>query len=254
MTMRGIPRRVSAFLALAVLLSAGMARLAAATELVVVEAHGVALTPGGTVDGTKPLKLDLGQQITLISPAGDTIKIDGPYNQAPEAAASAPDGAGVVSSLKTLVATRDASTTTFGVVRGTTAAGPTDPWFIDATATGDRCVRGKDKVMLWRGQTAKASQLQITPGDHSWRANTTWPSGADSIGIDRLPMSDGQIYLIDLDGKQAVLTFHFVPDRLTTNAMRAAWMAYIGCSGQAAQLALQLSVAGGQSGPGASGQ
>jgi hypothetical protein len=243
--MWGLPLTGSALVAAAVLATMGVPRLAAASELVIVEAHGVSLAPGATIDGTKPLKLELGQQVTLIGPSGDTIKLDGPYNQAPEAAgASSESENGVVSSLKTLVATRDASTTTFGVVRGTTTIGPDDPWLIDSSTTGDRCLRPGDKPSLWRGESGKSAELQITPGDHSWRANATWPAGANSIGISRLPMSDGLIYLIDLDGKESVLTFHYIPDRLNTSAMRAAWMAYIGCSGQAAQLATQLSVAG----------
>jgi hypothetical protein len=237
-----------AFAVAGVLALGGTLRAAEASQLVVVEAHGVTLAPGSTIDGTKPLKLDLGQQITLITPAGDTIKLDGPYNQAPEAAASAGDDNGVVSSLKTLVATRDASTSTYGVVRGATTKGPDDPWLIDATTTGDRCIVRGQTAMLWREDTRDAAELEITPADRSWRANATWPKGSGSIGIGRLPMSDGLTYLVDVDGKEAVLTFHYVPERLDNNAMRAAWMGYIGCSGQAALLATQLSADAGKTG------
>src|SRR6195256_414855 len=59
-----------------------------AANLVVIEARSIALRPGQTVDSTKPLMLKEGQHVTLISPTGATIKLDGPYEKAPDAAQS----------------------------------------------------------------------------------------------------------------------------------------------------------------------
>ena len=70
----------SAYLAFAAaaLLFAGSAQ---AANLIVVEARAIALKPGTTIDSTKPLVLKQGQHVTLISEAGATLSIAGPYNR-----------------------------------------------------------------------------------------------------------------------------------------------------------------------------
>ena len=57
-------------LALAGSLAAGSA---SAAVLVVVEARGVPLKPGSTLDSTKPLTLQQGQHVTLVSDTGSTL-------------------------------------------------------------------------------------------------------------------------------------------------------------------------------------
>src|SRR6476620_8280837 len=79
---------------------------AQAVELVVLEARGVNLRPGQTVDSTKPLPLRQGQHVTLISPAGVTLKLVGPYEKAPESDQAR--GANVASALSLLVTQRQA--------------------------------------------------------------------------------------------------------------------------------------------------
>ncbi len=58
-------------------LLAGAATADAAT-LVVVEARGIALRPGATLEDSKPLVLKQGQHVTLVSETGATLKLDGP--------------------------------------------------------------------------------------------------------------------------------------------------------------------------------
>ncbi|HEX3483593.1 MAG TPA: hypothetical protein VHT51_00945, partial [Micropepsaceae bacterium] len=76
-------RLSTAFISFAVL--AGSYATAKAADFIVIDARRVALRVGQTVDSTKPLTLKEGQQITLISPTGATIKLDGPYDKAPDA-------------------------------------------------------------------------------------------------------------------------------------------------------------------------
>jgi hypothetical protein len=64
---------------MSVALLAGACATAKAADLVVIEARRIALRPGQTVDSTKPLVLKQGEHVTLISPTGATIKLDGPY-------------------------------------------------------------------------------------------------------------------------------------------------------------------------------
>src|SRR5476651_2299602 len=69
--------------ALTALLMAG--GTAQAANLIVVEARGIGLTPGASIDSNKPLVLKQGQHVTLISDSGATLSIDGPYDQSPSA-------------------------------------------------------------------------------------------------------------------------------------------------------------------------
>src|ERR1051325_385611 len=84
----------------------GSCTAAAAANLVVIEARGIAMRAGQTVDSTKPLDLKQGQHLTLISPAGVTIKLDGPYNKAPDAEQAR--GVPVANTLALLVTQRQA--------------------------------------------------------------------------------------------------------------------------------------------------
>ena len=58
---------------------------ARAANLIVVEARGIPMRVGATVDSSKPITLKAGQHVTLINDAGTTLKLDGPYDMAPDA-------------------------------------------------------------------------------------------------------------------------------------------------------------------------
>src|SRR5258707_12636853 len=75
------PRFCSALVTIVLVDSVGAAAMAA--DLVVLEARGTSLRPGQIVNSTQPLALKQGQHVTLISPTGVTLKLDGPYDKAP---------------------------------------------------------------------------------------------------------------------------------------------------------------------------
>jgi len=79
--MTSVQRFTAALISLALL--TGACATAKAADLVVIEARRIALRPGQIVDSTRPLVLKEGQHVTLISPTGATIKLDGPYEKAP---------------------------------------------------------------------------------------------------------------------------------------------------------------------------
>src|ERR1700719_1091348 len=77
-----------------------------AVNLVVMEARGIALKVGQNVDSAKPLILKQGQHVTLVTPAGATLKLDGPYDRAPDA--DGVQGVAVNTVLAALVTQRNA--------------------------------------------------------------------------------------------------------------------------------------------------
>ena len=211
------------------------ANAADAATLVVVEARGIALNPGATLDAQKPLLLKQGQHVTLISETGSTLKIDGPNNQPPTASGSS--GVDLSSTLGALVTQRQSRSGEFGTTRGTVLAALPDPWLIDATHSGNGCLREGQTPVFWRLDTKNAAAIMVAPVDRSWKAQAHWPAGQERLSITTdVPMHGGETYVVDFGGAESAITMTLVPAALTNDAMRAAWMADKGCEAQAEAL------------------
>src|SRR5258706_12980654 len=143
----------------------GASVAAKAANLVVVEARSIALRPGQTVDSTKPLVLKEGQHVTLISPAGATIKLDGPYEKAPDAAQIRAVPA--ANALALFVTQRQARVGEVGTTRGNAPSVLPDPWVLDASRAGTVCLRDGTEAMLWRPDSARDAELAVAPADRS---------------------------------------------------------------------------------------
>ena len=151
-------------LAAALLLACGAAE---AANLVVVEARGIAMKPGTAVDSTKPLVLLQGQHVTLISEAGATLSIDGPYNQPPSAGSG---GNSVGATLAALATERKARTGEAGITRGAVTNKLPDAWLVDVTHSGNVCLQENRQPVFWRPDNKAASSLTVSPVDRSWKS------------------------------------------------------------------------------------
>jgi hypothetical protein len=207
-------------------------------EVFVVEAKGVDLIAGQILDGTKPLALAVGQRVTFVTSDGRTIKLKGPSNS-PPAPDEASKGADVVDSLRGLIKAREADTTSAGIIRqgGTIIAQPT-PWLLEVGHSGDRCQIDGERTVLWRTDTPTvANDLEITPIDHSWTADASWPAGSDKLALPpTMTLHNGQTYVVSLDGVSVNLTVHIIPQTVKSEAAKAAWMIEVGCESQAVAL------------------
>jgi len=211
---------------------------AIAADVFVVDAKGIDLALGAKLDGSKPLSLALGQRLTLVTADGRTIKLKGPSElaPAPEAENVSTD---VASSLKGLIKAREADTTSAGIIRkGSVDFTQPTPWLVEVTDSGDRCLIGGEKTVLWRqDKPAAAGDLEISPVDHSWSANASWPAGSDKLSLpENLQLHNGQAYVVNLDGTSANLTIHVIPATVKSDAAKAAWMIEVGCESQAKAL------------------
>lgn len=219
------------------------ANLALASDLVVVEARGVDLKPGQTINGTQRLKLDAGARVTLIAPNGTSIKLRGPYEDAP-APASAGDDGRVGESLRRLVSQRQADASSLGVIRA--AGGPKkdlpEPWLIDVSQPGNRCLIEGSQAVFWRpDRPAAAQKIEIAPADRSWQARADWPTNSEKLAMPKtMPISDGATFMIELAGATSAVTIHLLPAAIGSDTVRAAWMLEKGCDQQAAALAKTL--------------
>lgn len=209
--------------------------VAQGANLVIVEARGIGMRTGQVVDSTKPLTLKAGQHLTLINPAGATLKLDGPYDKAPDADQA--QSVNVTTVLAALVTQRQSRIGEVGTTRGLTPNQLPDPWVLDASRTGTVCLQEGGTPVLWRPDTAAQANLSVMPADRSWKADANWPAGNDRITMSsQVPIRAGAAYLVVLNGVQSALTVATVPAVLTNDQMRAAWMAEKGCQSQAEAL------------------
>lgn len=230
---------IERLLGVLIALIVGLAVPAAASELVVVDARGIELAPGAKIDGAKVLVLAAGQRLTLISADGRSLKLRGPYEDAPAPAQAAATGANVGDALKNLMNQRVAGTAALGVVRaGGAAVDLPDPWVLDVSRSGARCLVGDATPVLWGPRFAQATDIGIEPADRSWRARGQWSAETDRFALPaRIPLADGRGYVFDVGGNAANVVIHRMPASFVDPLLQAAWMIEKGCNDQARALA-----------------
>lgn len=205
---------------------------AQAAQMVVAEARGIALKPGAMLDTSKPLVLKEGQHITLISSSGATLKLDGPYNAAPD---SDKGGTGIGAKLAALttqngVRLGEVGTTRTGEAKDTLPS----PWLLNVSHPGAVCLREGTNPVLWRSSANAAAAATIMPADRSWKLELNWPAGRDSLAVTSdVSIHGGATYFVNIGGSEQAVRVTAVPAALETDAMRAAWMVDRGCAEQA---------------------
>jgi hypothetical protein len=124
-----------------------------------------------------------------------------------------------------------------GTTRGLAPNALPEPWLLDASQTGTVCLLEGTMAVFCRPKTDTESKFSLMPSDKSWRADATWPQGADRVTMStQVPIRGGATYIVVLDGTQSSLTVNNVPAVLANDEMRAAWMAQRGCVLQAEAL------------------
>ncbi len=225
-------RSVTPLLFLLVLASTTAAH---AESFVVVEARGLSgLQPGASVDSGRPLHLNPGQHLSLISQSGVSITLDGPFNGVPTATGSGTSQRSIVASLFT---EQQARTSEVGTTRAKKFQNIPNPWLIDVTHAGDVCLGASAKRVFWRPTATTGVTVTVMPNDRSWRAVAKWPAGRDRIELGAgVPLHPGWVYFVALNGVEVAIRLHDVPGTLLNDSMRMAWMVDKGCEQQAEAL------------------
>lgn len=218
---------------------ASQARAEQPVNLVVVSAQGGSFAPGDVVPSDQPVTLTEGQALSLIAPSGRIVELKGPYADVPMPGASAHD-ADLMNSLKWLIRERMADTGDMGATRLARVELP-DPWVLDVNTSGQRCLREGQRVVLWRADAALAEPVTLSTRSGAWKARATWPAGEPRLlAPPALPTAEGDRLTVAFSGGRAELSVTMLPDTLTTDAARLAWMLRVGCDDQAAALARRM--------------
>lgn len=205
----------------------------AAAPLIVVDARGGGLKAGQRIDSSRPITLKQGERVTMIGPDGKTVTLRGTFSGAPTMLAGA--ATDPRQALAALIATRKARTSSIGVVRGATDAAPLpQPWLIDISRPGERCLKAGQQPVWWRPEAATSQKFTIVPIDRSWRADFEWAAGQHSIPAPPLAKFQGQTAFVIRKGEQDYgITVDLVPADLDNDFVLASWMLEKGCIQQA---------------------
>jgi hypothetical protein len=212
----------------------------ASTDWIVVDARGVPFSSGAHLAPGAALKLPEGARVTLIARSGRTVTLRGLFEGlVPRVESEQEDPRRALSAL---IAARQERIRTIGVVRsGEKAARLPDPWLIDISRPGPRCLHQSLPAAFWLPHPIKGPVLTIWPTDRSWRLNLDWPANRDRIEIpDALRPTEGQT-LIAADGdREHAITFTLIAAGVMHPVLLAAWLIEKGCVQQADALIDQL--------------
>lgn len=210
---------------------------AQAANVVVLDAQGVALKAGQILDDRKVLDLNEGQRVTLITATGDTLKLRGPFHARPAPGATG-GGGSLTIALASLLVRKDVRASDVGAVRAGSTVKLPDPWLVDVSHPGIRCVREGAPTIFWREEAGKASELAISPLNKGWRLTAAWAGGADRLSAPKeLPVTGRATYLVDIGDGPVAITLLNIPASVDNDRMQAAWMFEKGCNLQAETLA-----------------
>jgi hypothetical protein len=215
---------------------------APAQAWVVVESRGTPYASGSTLAPETRLSLAEGARITLIARTGRSLTLRGVFEGSVPAIEGAQDDP--KRALSALIALRDERSRAIGVIRGNEAIAPLpEPWLLDISRSGPRCLRPGEPAELWRAPGVRmAAPMSIWPNDRSWRLDLQWLGGLERLPIPRdvLP-AEGQSLIVGTAGAdEIVIVFTFIAAGVTDPILVAAWMLERGCVQQADALIKQL--------------
>lgn len=213
---------------------------AEAAKMVVIDARASGLKAGMSIDSTAPLTLKEGERVTLIGPDGKTLMLRGKFSGQPAPKASA--AADPRQALAVLINTRKSRSNALGAVRaGAEGAKLPDPWLVDISRPGPRCLREGESPVWWRPDTAAAQAFTVYPVDRSWRADFAWEAGQDRLQAPSLSKFQGQTtFIIRADDQEKAVAMNIIPKSVDDDLILASWMLEKGCLPQADALLARL--------------
>jgi hypothetical protein len=206
---------------------------AMADKLIVLDARGGGLKAGMSIDSSANVTLKEGERVTVIGPKGNSVVLKGPFNG--PALTKSDAGMDAKQALSALVATRDARSTAVGVIRaGTDAVKIPEPWLIDVTRPGPRCLLEGELPVWWRPDASKAQHFTLYPIDRSWKADIAWELGQDrqtALALSRF--AGANVFFIRQDDQEFAISLNVIPKSVDSDLVLSAWMLEKGCLQQA---------------------
>jgi len=211
-----------------------------AEPLIVMDVRGYKIKVGASIDSEKILQLEEGERITLIRSDGVAVTLRGPYNQPPMPKKSSQTDPKIA--LAALVTTRDARTNSVGTIRAGKDAKPIpNPWLIDITRPGIRCLQQDTQPIFWRPDSEKEIPFKIVPADRSYQVDTVWPANENQYKSEKIQFLNAQQYLtVSINDEDFNIQISEIPKDIPEGLLLTGWMIEKGCIQQADALIKQL--------------
>lgn len=213
-----------------------------AAEYVVIASNVDQPSVGEIIENQAIVHLDGGQTIRVIAEDGTRITLSGPYHQRiSNSTETSQDN--LLQTLRRVLLSASEKESILAVFRGKRSTRPA-VWDVILDLAGRRCVRTDQPLQLWRRTTDRVQRASVRlAGLPAQSASLTWKEGQRLISWPAaLQIRDGARYeVVSEDGAATTqLTLVVLPEKLPTDAHRAAWMSNHHCSQQARELLGQL--------------
>lgn len=241
-----MPRRIALYIVAGTL----AVHPAMAAEVVVVRSTAAELPTGKVLDGDAPLTLAADTRVTLVTEAGKSVTLEGPFSGPPAPGGGSGGKDKVSQALSGLIARGDVETRKLGTFRNVPIANAVDAppagaavGGINLLEGGNQCVIIDNPPSLRVDGVASGTFLSIASGKKKPvvvpldPAGTPWPQG--------LKIVDGASYDMELsqpvNGVQKVsVRLHLIPAGLPSDAHQAASLADKMCDRQAREVLSSL--------------
>jgi hypothetical protein len=209
-------------------------------KLIVIDARSAQLKAGVSIDSALAITLKEGERVTLVAPDGKSVTLKGPFSG--PAMPDSSTAADPRTALAALVNTRDARTNSVGVIRaGADAAKLPEPWLVDMSRPGTRCMMEGEVPVWWRPEVQTEDQFTVFPVDRSWRADFNWVKGQDRQTVPKIARFEGpNTFVIRRDSQEYAVTITVIPKVIDTDLVLTSFMLEKGCIQQADALLVKI--------------
>jgi hypothetical protein len=203
---------------------------ALAAQVIVIAADKTDLAPGTTLDAGKPISLPAGASVTLITEAGKTITLKGPYSGVPETGTAGGDPQ-IVASLSKLFTGDARNRSLMGAFRKGGEA--EDPWALRVGRSETTCVKVTG-ASLRRSSANRKAEAELRTEDGSANGLVVWEKGSKAAPWpSAVPLIDGGRYTITWLRRDFTFDLIVASAAFPTPAHAAAWLVEKGCERQA---------------------
>jgi hypothetical protein len=185
--------------AVAALLLLSDASGARAAEFVVLKAVGKGSTPvqtGTVFSSAQVLEVPPQIEVTLLSDSGRIVSLTGPTRRP---LSEIPAGNGPFIGLERLgrfLREANERLSKITIVRGTRSGTPPDPWLVDITLSGTKCVFRDAAIRLWRPASARRERFSLGTRVADKRIFFNWPAATESVPWpEEIPISTTDRYV-----------------------------------------------------------
>jgi hypothetical protein len=90
----------------------------------------------------------------------------------------------------------------------------TDPWAVDVTTGGAKCIFADHPVFLWRPPLASGARVSLEATSRSQRSFFDWPAGTITVAWPSdIPLDPSETYVVTLDSGSRTFTLTVAPKR-----------------------------------------